>query len=139
MKLKKTFKTKSCSIYVIILCLMGSYVDPPAIAQSKVDPCNPSLSRSNAEEKNCANRASEVADNKLNKVYKQIYSKLSRAEKKQLIKAQSNWIKFRDDNCRFEVEMNRGGTGYGAFLSTCTKRMTGARTKELENWRDGNN
>lgn len=139
MKFKKKFKTKSCSIYVITLCLIGSCIHLPAIAQSKADRCtNPSISRSNVEEKGCANRAFEAADNKLNRIYKQVYSKISSIEKKQLTKAQLNWIKFRDDNCTFEVEINRGGTGYSIFLNECLQRMTEARTKELKNSRGEN-
>jgi uncharacterized protein YecT (DUF1311 family) len=108
---------------------MSFYVSLPAIAQSKVDRCtNP---RSTSEGRVCANSAFEAADNNLNKVYKQIYSKLSRVEKRKLTKAQLNWIKFRDDNCTSEVEINRGGTGYSIFLNECLKRTTEARTKEL--------
>lgn len=128
--------TKSCSIYVVILCLMGSHIDPPAIAQSKVD-C--SRTGSTVEHKGCANRTFDAVDNNLNKVYKRIYSKLSLVEKKKLTKAQLNLIKFRDDNCEFEVESSRGGTGYGIFLTECQIRMTEARTKELKNWQEGKN
>jgi uncharacterized protein YecT (DUF1311 family) len=129
MKFNKTLIAKSYVMYFIVLCSMSFYVNLPAIAQSKVDRCaNP---RSTTEGQGCANRAAEAADDKLNKVYKQIYSKLSRVEKKQLIKAQSNWIKFRDSNCTSEVEINRGGTGYSIFLNECLKRVTEARTKEL--------
>jgi uncharacterized protein YecT (DUF1311 family) len=129
MKFKKTLIVKSYLMYFITLCSMSFYVSLPAIAQSKVDRCtNP---RSTSEGRVCANSAFEAADNNLNKVYKQIYSKLSRVEKRKLTKAQLNWIKFRDDNCTSEVEINRGGTGYSIFLNECLKRTTEARTKEL--------
>jgi uncharacterized protein YecT (DUF1311 family) len=89
---------------------------------------------SNVEYKECQHRAYAAADQKLNQVYKQIISGLSGVEKQKLINAQLAWIKFRDNNCDFEVYGSRRGSGYSGFLSECLERMTYARIKELEDW-----
>jgi uncharacterized protein YecT (DUF1311 family) len=89
---------------------------------------------SNIEYKECQHRAYATADQKLNQVYKQIVSKLSGVEKQKLINAQLAWIKFRDNNCDFEVYESRRGSGYSGFLSECLERMTYSRIKELEDW-----
>lgn len=92
---------------------------------------NPS---SNVEYKECARRAYEQADRRLNQVYQQLTSRLGSAERKELTSAQLTWIQFRDKNCSFEVYRSRGGTGYGGFLSACLERMTRARTTDLERY-----
>jgi uncharacterized protein YecT (DUF1311 family) len=89
---------------------------------------------SNVEYKECAHRAYEQADRRLNQVYQQLRSKLSGAERKQLADAELAWIQFRDQNCSFEVYPSRGGTGYGGFLSECLERMTKQRTTDLQRY-----
>jgi uncharacterized protein YecT (DUF1311 family) len=103
----------------------------PVSAELKINCANPG---SNVEYKECAYRAYQAADKKLNQVYKPIFSSLTGKEKQHLVNAQSQWIKFRDANCDFEVYQSRDGTGYGGFLSNCLERMTKARTQELQNW-----
>jgi uncharacterized protein YecT (DUF1311 family) len=105
---------------------------PPVGAELKINCVNPG---SNVEYKECAYRAYQAADKKLNQVYKPIFSSLTGKEKQHLVNAQSNWIKFRDANCDFEVYQSRDGTGYSGFLSNCLERMTKARTQELQEWR----
>ena len=105
---------------------------PPVSAEIKINCVNPS---SNVEYKECAYRAYQAADKKLNQVYKPIFSSLTGKEKQHLVNAQSLWIKFRDANCDFEVYPSRDGTGYSGFLSNCLKRMTKARTQELQELR----
>lgn len=75
----------------------------------------------------------EASDKRLNQVYKQLMSKLSRQERSTLIKIQRQWIKSRDQDCNLEVSINRGGTGYSGFLNQCLERKTTQRTAELQN------
>lgn len=104
---------------------------PLVRAETQINCVNPT---SNVEYKECAHGAYQSADKKLNQVYKPIFSRLTGTEKQHLINAQSNWIKFRDANCDFEVYQSRRGTGYSGFLSNCLERMTRARTQELQEW-----
>jgi uncharacterized protein YecT (DUF1311 family) len=101
------------------------------LAQSQINCDNVN---NNVEYKECQHRAYVAADKKLNQSYKRIISGLSGVEKQKLINAQVAWIKFRDNNCDFEVYRNRGGSGYSGFLSECLERMTNNRIKELEDW-----
>ncbi|MEG4146329.1 lysozyme inhibitor LprI family protein [Microcoleus sp. Pol12B5] len=88
----------------------------------------------NIEIQRCLRLNYEAADRRLNEVYKQLTSKLSREERSILSEAQQEWIKLRDKNCEFEVYQNRGGTGYRGFLNECLERMTKQRTGELEKY-----
>ncbi|HBE21022.1 MAG TPA: hypothetical protein DEG17_22425 [Cyanobacteria bacterium UBA11149] len=93
---------------------------------------------SNVEYKECAYRAYQAADRRLNQVYQQVISTLSGEEKQKLIDAELAWIKFRDLHCEFEVYGSRGGTGYGGFLSECLEQVTRERTAQLETFLHGN-
>lgn len=94
--------------------------------------------RSNVEYKECAYRAYQAADRRLNQVYQQVISPLSGEEKQTLIDAELAWIKFRDLHCEFQVYGSRGGTGYGGFLSECLEQVTRERTAQLETFLNGN-
>ncbi|MDQ2096192.1 MAG: lysozyme inhibitor LprI family protein [Tychonema bourrellyi B0820] len=82
----------------------------------------------------CIRLRYELADKRLNDVYKQLIAKLSKEEKALLAEAQLGWIKQRDNTCEFEVYRNLGGTGYQGFLNECLERMTKQRTAELEKY-----
>ena len=76
----------------------------------------------------------ELADKRLNEVYKQLIAKLSKEEKALLSESQLGWIKVRDNTCEFEVYRNRGGSGFQGFLNECLERATKQRTAELEKY-----
>ncbi|HBK99809.1 MAG TPA: hypothetical protein DD001_22055 [Microcoleaceae bacterium UBA10368] len=82
----------------------------------------------------CIRLRYELADKRLNDVYKQLIAKLNGEEKALLSEAQLGWIKQRDNTCEFEVYRNRGGTGYQGFLNECLERSTKQRTAELEKY-----
>lgn len=135
--------TRTITLTLTILALGSTLVLPSIATPSdtiarQLNCDNPG---SNVEYKECARRAYEQADRRLNQVYQQLRSKLSSAERKQLTDAQLAWIQFRDKNCSFEVYRSRGGTGYGGFLNECLERMTKERTTDLERYledRSGN-
>jgi uncharacterized protein YecT (DUF1311 family) len=89
---------------------------------------------SNVEYKECARRAYEAADRRLNQVYQQVLSRVRGEERQKLIDAEETWIRFRDQHCDFQVYRNRGGTGYGGFLSNCLEQTTSDRTAQLERY-----
>ncbi|MCU0545560.1 MAG: lysozyme inhibitor LprI family protein [Oscillatoriaceae cyanobacterium Prado104] len=106
----------------------GVEVTPDIIAQ-QASICNGSTT---IEINRCLRLNYEVADRKLNKVYRQVMSQLNRKERSNLIKVQRQWINFRDRDCKREVSINRGGTAYSGFLNQCLERKTKQRTAELE-------
>jgi uncharacterized protein YecT (DUF1311 family) len=125
----KSLQISLATIYISSFTVLASF--SPVSAELKINCANPG---SNVEYKECAYRAYQAADKQLNQVYKPIFASVTGKEKQHLITAQSQWIKFRDANCDFEVYQSRDGTGYGGFLSNCLERMTKARTQELQDW-----
>lgn len=101
------------------------------IAQRQPNCNNP---RSDIEIKECIRLRYEAADRRLNDVYQQLISKLSREERVLLAEAQKGWIQLKENNCEFEVYESRGATGYRGFLNECLERMTKQRTVELEKY-----
>jgi uncharacterized protein YecT (DUF1311 family) len=118
---------------VALLSILSSQVraiPSEAIAQ-QINCENPG---SNVEYKECARRAYEAADRRLNQVYQQVLSRVRGEERQKLIDAEETWIRFRDQHCDFQVYRNRGGTGYGGFLSNCLEQTTSDRTAQLERY-----
>ena len=72
------------------------------------------------------------ADNELNQVYKKLVKKLNEKEKKLLITAQKNWIRFRDSKCEFEKEEYNGGSIQPLIHYTCLTECTEDRIKDLK-------
>jgi uncharacterized protein YecT (DUF1311 family) len=86
------------------------------------------------ELKYCSQLSYAAADKKLNQVYKQVISTTKGEQKQLLVSGQTAWIKFRDNNCDFEVYPSRGGTGYEIFRNGCLERLTQQRTKDLQDY-----
>lgn len=97
------------------------------LAQSS--PCPGS---STVEQVRCARLSYEAADRQINQVYRQVTASVNQDQKSALVSAQQAWIKFRDENCKFETYPNRSSSGYRVFLNQCLERVTRSRTAELE-------
>jgi uncharacterized protein YecT (DUF1311 family) len=95
---------------------------------------NCSKAATTVEMKYCSQLSYAAADKQLNQVYKQVQSTLKGEQKQLLTSGQQAWIKFRDNNCDFEVYLNRGGTGYEIFRNGCLERLTKQRTKDLQDY-----
>ena len=74
----------------------------------------------------------QKSDKELNKVYKQLLSNLDETEKALLIKAQKDWIKFRDSHCEFEAQEYDGGSMQPMVHSICLKERTEERIEDLK-------
>ncbi|MEO8240332.1 MAG: lysozyme inhibitor LprI family protein [Flavobacterium sp.] len=72
----------------------------------------------------------EVADKKLNTLYKQVMSVLDESEKTTLRNEQRKWIKYRDISCEEETK-DMNGSLYNAFLNNCLTEKTEKRIEEL--------
>ena len=74
----------------------------------------------------------DVADKKLNIVYKKIMTVLNDDEKKKLIHEERDWLIYREHYCDEQSGDMKGGTMYNYTLNTCLEEITNKRIKELE-------
>lgn len=71
-------------------------------------------------------------DKELNSVYSELIKLLSSEEKKLLIKAQKDWIKYRDSHCEFEIYDYEGGSMQPLIKFNCLEEHTRDRIDELK-------
>jgi len=80
----------------------------------------------------CARQGYEVADAKLNAVYRDAMEFARRAGiAEQLRTAQRAWIPYRDAACETEAGLFEGGTMQPFLRDTCLTRLTDIRTADL--------
>lgn len=91
---------------------------------------------SQPEINDCVEKAFQKSDDELNKLYKQIETRLTEdADKnKLLVNAQKAWISFRDAECNFSSSGVIGGTIYPTIVSTCLDRMTQRRIRDFRGY-----
>ncbi|WP_201545419.1 lysozyme inhibitor LprI family protein [Psychrobacter sp. H7-1] len=85
----------------------------------------------------CAQSDYKDEDAKLNSAYKTLRSLLNTEEKDQLKQVQLAWISYRDKVCDFENRNEKGGSIYPLLTSSCLKKHTEVRRKQIEgeiNW-----
>lgn len=80
----------------------------------------------------CTQQQFTAADEKLNAVYKQVLAKLSQKSKQALIKAQREWVQFRDDNALAFAGQYEGGSMQPMVLLDVKTVTTRSRTDELQ-------
>ncbi|RYE21395.1 MAG: DUF1311 domain-containing protein [Sphingobacteriaceae bacterium] len=80
----------------------------------------------------CAQQQFRAADEKLNAVYKQVLAKLSQKSKQTLIKAQREWVQFRDDNALVFAGQYEGGSMQPMVSLDAKTATTHSRTEELQ-------
>ncbi len=113
------------------ISLMSTQPEVLAQQQPKI---NCSKAVTTPELKYCSLLFYQAADKKLNQAYRRVITNLKGEQKQLLVNGQLAWIKFRDNNCDFEVYASRGGTGYEIFRNGCLERLTKQRTQDLENY-----
>jgi uncharacterized protein YecT (DUF1311 family) len=79
----------------------------------------------------CIKAETQVQDQRLNRVYKQLMGKLDAGQQKRLRDVQRQWMAYRDGNCQFHVQTS-GGTMAQLEGSTCVMDMTRDRAAELD-------
>jgi uncharacterized protein YecT (DUF1311 family) len=84
----------------------------------------------------CAQKAFEKSDGELNKLYKQIQTRLKddADTTKLLVIAQRAWIAFRDGECSFSSSMVAQGTVYPFVQNSCLDGLTQNRIKDLNGY-----
>lgn len=80
----------------------------------------------------CAQQQFLKADRKLNMLYKQVMEKLNPQGRPALVKAQRDWIRFRDDNALVFAALYEGGSMHSLVLLNVKTATTHSRTKELQ-------
>jgi uncharacterized protein YecT (DUF1311 family) len=126
----KTGLTKVSTFGASMFLCFSIALSGSGLEQKKQDPC--ANAKSTAEMRDCVGRQYKTADDELNRVYRQLMSKLDDEGHKAALKtAQQAWIKYRDANCDFESYLSRGGTMEPVSHYGCLTWMTAARTKEL--------
>jgi uncharacterized protein YecT (DUF1311 family) len=93
---------------------------------------NNTHAQTQAEMNQTAGKGYYKADAELNKVYKVLMSKLDEKGKSLLIKAENDWIKYRDSHCKFEASFYEGGSMQPMIYSGCLESVTMDRIKELK-------
>lgn len=79
----------------------------------------------------CIRAETQLQDQSLNRVYKQLMGKLDAGQQKSLRDVQRKWLAYRDGNCGFHVQAS-GGTMAQLEGGTCVMDMTRDRAAELE-------
>lgn len=97
------------------------------------------FSQSQLEMNTQAARDFYKADSSLNIIYKQLLSKISEPDQKQLIvKAQRAWILFKEAHCKALAAQYEGGSMKGMILGNCLAEMTKERIIHLKKFLQGN-
>ncbi|WPX86726.1 lysozyme inhibitor LprI family protein [Pseudomonas asiatica] len=79
----------------------------------------------------CIRAETQLQDQRLNRVYKQLMGKLDAGQQKSLRDVQRKWLAYRDGNCGFHVQAS-GGTMAQLEGGYCVMDMTRDRAAELE-------
>ena len=75
----------------------------------------------------------DAADSSLNKVYKQLTSKLDKESQTKLKMAQRAWVQFRDSEAQFDADLEaRGGSMAPLIYDGTRARLTKIRITELQ-------
>ena len=122
-------KTLMLSFLLMIAICWGTF----AQQQRKQDPCTRADKTGvTLDIVECSLKKLADADADLNKTYRELIAKLGdkRSELK-LRTAQQAWIKYRDANCDFVMELSGGGSASTFEFNFCLVDVTTARTKEL--------
>ena len=124
-------KTLSLSILIIVSCFLA--LSSSAQERGKKDPCErANQSGVTVDLVECSQKKLGEADAELNKVYRQLLSRLGDKQwETKLRTAQQTWIKYRDANCDYVSEFSGGGSAVTFEYNFCLAEMTAARAKEL--------
>jgi uncharacterized protein YecT (DUF1311 family) len=121
-------KTFMLSFLLMLAICGGTFAQ-----QRKQDPCTKADKTGvTLDIVECSLKKLAEADADLNKTYRELMAKLD--DKKWELKlrtAQQAWIKYRDANCDFVMELSGGGSASTFEFNFCLVDVTTARTKEL--------
>lgn len=127
---------KRCAILLFGVLLISS----PAAAEDRhlsksYASCMEKSGGVTAEMLNCADAELQIQDARLNRAYQALMTQTVAVRKGELRDVQKQWLKFREMNCRFYEDPDRGSSA-GIAASSCFLEATAARAKELEALKD---
>jgi uncharacterized protein YecT (DUF1311 family) len=109
------------------------------------DPC--ATQRNTIEMNQCAQQNLDKKDKELNAVYQTLMKTLTPSKpigminypevRRQLINAQQDWIRFRDNDCDAKYRLRQDGTIRTIVYLGCKTEHTELRIKQLRNWAGG--
>jgi uncharacterized protein YecT (DUF1311 family) len=108
---------------------------PLLVGAARADDCANAQDQATMNE--CAGKAFDAADAKLNDAYKQIEGRLKddAASKKLLVDAQRAWVAFRDAECNFQGGPRaEAGSMYPMVVASCQAALTNGRLKDLQGY-----
>jgi uncharacterized protein YecT (DUF1311 family) len=121
---------------IALLSGISTWCGAAAIAQAPQPDCK--SPQTQLDINICSDRATKVADRKLNETYKRLQARYrNTSNSKNLVDAQLAWISFRDRNCKFAADRFSGGSIAPTIYSRCIERITVQRTDELERYVKG--
>lgn len=77
----------------------------------------------------------EVADKKMTKIYKEVMSNLNPEDKKLLLDAQRNWVKYKESHCKSVKNGFKKGSIQTLTYYTCLLEATEERIKQLQKYK----
>jgi uncharacterized protein YecT (DUF1311 family) len=96
---------------------------------------------------NCAQKNLDKKDKELNVVYQALMKTLTPSKpigminypevRRQLVNAQQDWIRFRDNDCDAKYRLRQDGTIRTIVYLGCKTEHTELRIKQLQNWTGG--
>lgn len=100
--------------------------------------CMPVVSAAQTQSEMNATAAADFqkADKALNASYQKLLAKISPKGAAALRQAQRTWIKFRDEDCTFQVMGVAGGSVHPMVYNLCRAELTNRRTKDLRDQLD---
>ncbi|MGI4020194.1 MAG: lysozyme inhibitor LprI family protein [Janthinobacterium lividum] len=124
-----TTKSLVLSFSLFLLITATTVYGQKLPAKGKID-CSKATSQT--ELNICAQQQFTAADGKLNAVYKRVLAKLNQKSKQALIKAQREWVQFRDDNALAFAGQYEGGSMQPMVSLDAKTATTRSRTNELQ-------
>ena len=96
-------------------------------------PCNPNKTQMDLNQ--CAAKELKKSDKILNQLYKKIMTRNANSPraKKNMVKAQLAWIKYRDAACFYESDKYRGGSIQPLIRLSCMSTLTKERNAHFKN------
>ncbi len=77
----------------------------------------------------------EVADKKMTKIYKEVMSNLNPEDKRLLLDAQRNWVKYKESHCKSVKNGFKKGSIQTLTYYTCLLEATEERIKQLQKYK----
>jgi len=90
-----------------------------------------SNSKTQTDYNDCENAEYSKLDKTLNHKYQQILAKTQGQQKKLLIQAQREWIRFRDNDCEFQTYATAMGSIHPMMMAICLQAKTESRIDDL--------